>query len=291
MEKARPITLISCIALGLCLLGGLRLYADTISNVTVTISVLQCSDGIDNDSDALIDYPLDPGCSSSIDNDETDIVTYQCSDSIDNDGDGRVDYPNDLGCDSSTDDSEAGEITTTTGTGAGTTGGGIPGTVILEPTNTQVVFQGSAPVGSTVNVVANGLPVASSQTQSTGRFGVTVNELSPNSYIFLLYAKDGLGHMTVPVSYAIKVSKGSVTQLSGIVLEFDSTKKITNEGCPNLGDLNGDCRVDLVDFSIASFWWGRRVEGDFAEIEKNQLNSDGTIDLEDFSILAYHWTG
>lgn len=34
----------------------------------------QCSDGIDNDGDLLIDYPADLGCSSAEDNDETDVT-------------------------------------------------------------------------------------------------------------------------------------------------------------------------------------------------------------------------
>jgi hypothetical protein len=34
-----------------------------------------CSDGIDNDGDTLIDYPNDPGCTSSSDTDETNITT------------------------------------------------------------------------------------------------------------------------------------------------------------------------------------------------------------------------
>ncbi|MBS3128965.1 hypothetical protein J4410_07530 [Candidatus Woesearchaeota archaeon] len=33
-----------------------------------------CSDGTDNDGDGRIDYPLDPGCSSAQDGDETDVV-------------------------------------------------------------------------------------------------------------------------------------------------------------------------------------------------------------------------
>ncbi len=32
----------------------------------------QCSDGQDNDADALIDFPADPGCTDALDNDETD---------------------------------------------------------------------------------------------------------------------------------------------------------------------------------------------------------------------------
>ena len=37
-----------------------------------------CNDGVDNDGDGKIDYPNDPGCSSSTDNDETDPTT-SCS--------------------------------------------------------------------------------------------------------------------------------------------------------------------------------------------------------------------
>ena len=48
----------------------------------------QCSDGIDNDGDGLIDYPADPGCGGP------DSVTESpaCQDGIDNDGDGKIDF-------------------------------------------------------------------------------------------------------------------------------------------------------------------------------------------------------
>lgn len=42
-------------------------------NVNVLASVTaECGDGVDNDGDGLIDYPVDPGCSSIHDDDETD---------------------------------------------------------------------------------------------------------------------------------------------------------------------------------------------------------------------------
>ncbi|HQS59388.1 MAG TPA: S8 family serine peptidase [Gallionellaceae bacterium] len=40
------------------------------STHVVTVSVPQCSDGIDNDGDGKIDYPADPGCSSASDTSE-----------------------------------------------------------------------------------------------------------------------------------------------------------------------------------------------------------------------------
>lgn len=61
--------------------------------------------------------------------------------------------------------------------------------------------------------------------------------------------------------------------------------------CPAKGDLNGDCRVNLVDFSIAAYWYKRTVATSFLGIEDRQLNGDEIINLVDFSILAYYWTG
>lgn len=61
--------------------------------------------------------------------------------------------------------------------------------------------------------------------------------------------------------------------------------------CPNKADLNNDCRVNLVDFSIAAYWYKRAASANFLAIEKAELNGDGKINLTDFSILAYYWTG
>lgn len=57
-----------------------------------------CSDGVDNDRDALVDL-LDPGCRDGRDQDETDGagVPY-CANGVDDDADGVIDFPNDPGC-------------------------------------------------------------------------------------------------------------------------------------------------------------------------------------------------
>jgi len=60
---------------------------------------------LDNDGDGQIDM-ADVGCSSSLDNSEQNEGNTQCSDGIDNDGDGLVDYPNDTGCVNGTDNRE-----------------------------------------------------------------------------------------------------------------------------------------------------------------------------------------
>ena len=49
-------------------------------------------------------------------------------------------------------------------------------------------------------------------------------------------------------------------------------------------DLNGDSKVNLVDFSIFLLSWGTHdVRSDF--------NQDGTVNLADFSIMLFNWTG
>ncbi|MDP2593244.1 MAG: hypothetical protein Q8P52_01170 [bacterium] len=56
-------------------------------------------------------------------------------------------------------------------------------------------------------------------------------------------------------------------------------------------DLNEDGRCNLVDFSIAAYWYKRPLVGDIIQKEIKYLNGDGTINLIDFSIMAFYWTG
>jgi hypothetical protein len=61
--------------------------------------------------------------------------------------------------------------------------------------------------------------------------------------------------------------------------------------CPGKGDVNSDCKVNLVDFSITAYWYKRDLSAAFTAIELAKLNGDGKVTLADFSIMAYYWTG
>ena len=65
-----------------------------------------CENGADDDGDGLIDYPLDRGCASATDDDETEPGTYACANGADDDGDGQIDHPADPGCASPDDPAE-----------------------------------------------------------------------------------------------------------------------------------------------------------------------------------------
>ncbi|MEK7193512.1 MAG: dockerin type I domain-containing protein [Patescibacteria group bacterium] len=51
-------------------------------------------------------------------------------------------------------------------------------------------------------------------------------------------------------------------------------------------DLNGDRRIDIRDFSILLYYYGRRDKS----VARSDFNGDGTVSMADVSILLYYWT-
>lgn len=82
------------------------------------------------------------------------------------------------------------------------------------------------------------------------------------------------------------MSKTVAFKVGDTNIERGVTKK-----CPAKGDVNNDCRVNLVDFSIAAFWYNKELSDAFKTIEKEKLNGDGKVNIIDFSVMAFYWTG
>jgi hypothetical protein len=87
-----------------------------------------------------------------------------------------------------------------------------------------------------------------------------------------------------------KAKASSSEQLSafGQAVGFKvGTKNVGKESiCENKADLTGDCKVNLIDFSILAFWYQRANPP-----VPLDLNGDGKVNIVDFSIMAYYWTG
>ncbi len=87
-------------------------------------------------------------------------------------------------------------------------------------------------------------------------------------------------------AYLIKANalspEGFVSSFSH-ALEFIIGGAIVSEFCPR-ADFNKDGKINLVDFSILLYWWGKYD----ACVDQNL---DKAVDLIDFSILMYWWTG
>ena len=81
---------------------------------------------------------------------------------------------------------------------------------------------------------------------------------------------------------------GEITAFGKVVGFTVGTKNVSAE-LPKVaakGDSNGDGRVNLVDFSVAAYWYKRANPPASAD-----LNADGKVDLVDFSIMAFNRTG
>jgi len=100
---------------------------------------------------------------------------------------------------------------------------------------------------------------------------------------------------TSPLDYGSHSAK-SKAAVAGAISSFSSAAGFT-VGAKNVayirpvkkvlkGEINGDGRVNLVDFSIVAYWYKRP-----SPPLKVDLNGDGKVDLIDFSIMAYYWTG
>ena len=106
--------------------------------------------------------------------------------------------------------------------------------------------------------------------QSSGDFSLT--GLVPGSrYFFRLILTDSNGNQTISESFLDTRTDDKIDETAG--------------SCPKSADINSDRRVNLVDFSILLFNWGRLSN------QHADLNCDGQVDLTDFSILLYYWQG
>ncbi|MDI6820984.1 MAG: dockerin type I domain-containing protein [Patescibacteria group bacterium] len=54
------------------------------------------------------------------------------------------------------------------------------------------------------------------------------------------------------------------------------------------GDLNKNGRVNIIDFSIMLYWWGKTTP---QALDIADINGDKKINLIDLSIMLYYWTG
>lgn len=90
-----------------------------------------------------------------------------------------------------------------------------------------------------------------------------------------------------------KVSKDNeISSFSRAINFLVGTKTVfKTTGKCGKADLNCDGRVNLVDFSIAAYWYQKTISAEFSIIERERMDGDSKIDLKDFSIMAYYWTG
>jgi len=124
--------------------------------------------------------------------------------------------------------------------------------------------------------------------------GATITfQTTSNSSGNYAYSLETLGLDEGNYEIRVKAKLGTNESSFGNIFSFTiGTKTVekpkTDSKCPAKGDLNGDCRVNLIDFSIAAYWYKRTIAPSFINTENSQLSGDNIINLIDFSILAYY---
>ena len=134
------------------------------------------------------------------------------------------------------------------------------------------------------------------QTAPSGEVSITVNSDTPffakiiadksGAYLYNLDTSDfEMGQHYTKSKTALS---GSISSFSKSIGFLAGTKTVLAQSQIQTinSDVNGDRKVNLVDFSIAAYWYKRSSPPDSVD-----LNSDGVVNLVDFSIMAFYWTG
>jgi hypothetical protein len=159
-----------------------------------------------------------------------------------------------------------------------------PSSVLSSPVvdpGTPVVVSGEAAPGATVTLTLTPQGGALGDAQ---RFTATSSDggVGTSGQWRITVPTEGLSRGTYTVRARAKFPGQSESNASKVLF-----LGVGEEPSPDLSqraDINGDGKVNLIDFSILLSSWGR-------DDEATDLNLDGTTNLADFSILLFNWTG
>ncbi len=196
----------------------------------------QCDDGIDNDSDGLIDFPADPGCTNADDDTESPNPPplFQCMDSIDNDSDGLIDFPADPGCTDIMDNDES--------NGGG--GGGSGADIAVSKAVSDTTPAASTTVTYTITVTSTG-------PDSTNNLRVT--DMLPAGVSYVSDSGSGAYATTTGVWTIGTMGSGSTTSLTIEVIvmattgvQVTNTASVSNSSASDSNSGNDTSSVSFV---------------------------------------------
>lgn len=185
-------------------------HAETV-DVSVSVQLFECSDGIDNDFDGLIDFPNDLGCTDGGDDDETNS---QCNDSLDNDTDGLIDFPDDPGCNGLQDDDETDSVFPSN------SGGGVSSRPVglVVPQATSVVFTGLAHPGSHVVLLKDAVVVGDATASPDATFRIGLSGVSAGNHVFSMHGTDTDGIRSGLISFNVEIPESFLVEISDIFI-------------------------------------------------------------------------
>ena len=155
---------------------------------------------------------------------------------------------------------------------------------------TIMVNKTSAKAGDPIRILGKGSATSQIVVNISGREKITlrINTDDDGSYSYILDTTLlSLGR------YGVQAQDGDL-QSKKIYFIVGVQNILSEVGETIVGDLNKDGFVNLIDFSIMAYWYGKTQPTDTEEqkyYKQSDLNQDGIIDLQDFRILIINWTG
>ncbi len=113
---------------------------------------------------------------------------------------------------------------------------------------------------------------------------VSTTTASAAGHWSLTLPTSGLSDGTYELVAQAKMQDGMVESDKSARKTIGIGVEVADGDCKQIGDLNCDGFVNLVDFSILLFNWN-------TSNEVADINEDGFVSLPDFSVMLYNWTG
>lgn len=142
--------------------------------------------------------------------------------------------------------------------------------------------------GDTIAIFGQSAPASEITISVNSDEEIFVKKISDASGAYLLNFDTSILEMGQHQTKSKAALSGEITAFGKVIGFTVGTKNVATVFSSSIkkGDLNKDGRVNLVDFSIAAYWYKRASPPASAD-----LNGDSKVDLVDFSIMAFHWTG
>ena len=136
--------------------------------------------------------------------------------------------------------------------------------------------------GELLTISGQTVPLAKVVTEIGGGVRTTLESTAESSGLWALQLD------TASISEGVHTAKASFDESPLVKSGFGKSVSFTVGDGPLAGtgnpDINGDGKVNLVDFSIFLLSWN-------TDDPRTDFNGDGTANLADFSIMLFAWTG
>ena len=151
----------------------------------------------------------------------------------------------------------------------------------------KVTIVGQSAPDSVVNIILDGSKEQNFSTlaDANGLYSYGIDTTGFADPAYQVRVESLFGGQSSPFSKTLRFI------LNGITLPNGQQQQATNPPAGGFcgagqGDLNCDGHVNIIDYSIMKYWYGRANPPVIVD-----LSGDGQITLKDFSILASDWTG